>query len=314
MKLGENGTLADINHVGLPDLIFNSYSNSKLINGVYYPSVGWLAAYNSGNKFENPVLLKQDLSYNYNNNKTGRLTSLEKTLDGTAYKFVWTYNAMDKIKSITYPNLKTVNFTYNNAGLPQSADQFVTSASYNAASQPMTMTYANSLVTRFDYYPENLRRKSVMSGALQNLNYEYDGIGNIIKINDTVHSNIRNYSYDDLNRMLAGDSSVYEYNAIGNIIKADTVEQKYSLFLPHALINDGTNIFLYDACGNMLSGAGRSITYDAENRPVSISKDGITTRFVYDGDGKRVKKTVNDSHGVATMIYVEDLYEKETLQ
>jgi YD repeat-containing protein len=48
----------------------------------------------------------------------------------------------------------------------------------------------------------------------------------------------------------------------------------------------------YDANWNMLTGAGRTITWDVENRPVSIVKDGVTTSFVYDGDGKRIKQTV----------------------
>jgi YD repeat-containing protein len=56
----------------------------------------------------------------------------------------------------------------------------------------------------------------------------------------------------------------------------------------------------------MESGDGREITWDVENRPVSITKDQITTYFTYDGDGNRVKRTVG---GVATL-YVNKYYEK----
>jgi YD repeat-containing protein len=64
----------------------------------------------------------------------------------------------------------------------------------------------------------------------------------------------------------------------------------------------------------MLTGSGRSIIYDTENRPVRIDRNGIITQFIYDGDGKRVKKTVNDGFITITTIYIEDLYEKETSQ
>jgi YD repeat-containing protein len=56
----------------------------------------------------------------------------------------------------------------------------------------------------------------------------------------------------------------------------------------------------------MESGDGREITWDAENRPASITKDQITTYFTYDGDGNRVKQTVGD----VTTIYVNKYYEK----
>ncbi len=55
----------------------------------------------------------------------------------------------------------------------------------------------------------------------------------------------------------------------------------------------------YDANGNTLAydpdGAGgtiqpRSFTYDAENRPVSITAQGSTTSFQYGTDGERLKK------------------------
>ena len=63
----------------------------------------------------------------------------------------------------------------------------------------------------------------------------------------------------------------------------------------------------YDANGNLFSGAGRTVTYDFENRPVSITKGGVTSTFVYDGDGGRVTKTV----GGLTTTYIGKLYECE---
>ena len=51
-------------------------------------------------------------------------------------------------------------------------------------------------------------------------------------------------------------------------------------------------------------GESFTLTYDAENRLVSVS-GAATASFVYDGDGRRVKATVN---GV-TSYYVGDHYE-----
>jgi YD repeat-containing protein len=40
----------------------------------------------------------------------------------------------------------------------------------------------------------------------------------------------------------------------------------------------------------MISGAGRTITYDYDNRPTSITYNGMATISVYDAYGNRVKK------------------------
>jgi putative transposase len=53
----------------------------------------------------------------------------------------------------------------------------------------------------------------------------------------------------------------------------------------------GTTTFTYDANGNMLTGLGGKImTYDGENRPLSVTHFGKRTCYVYGVDGKRLKK------------------------
>lgn len=243
--------------------------------------------------------------------KEGRSIKLEKKIDSNSYKLEWAYDALDRIKTIILPNNRILNFSYNNAGLAESIDGLINSAEYNASGQAVLFNFANNLTSNFDYYPQNQRLKAIRTFNLQDLNFEYGSTGNITKIYDAVRSYTKNYAYDDLNRLLLGDNNTYEYNAIGNLIKANGTEQKYSLSKAHALINDGMYIYAYDNCGNMFSGAGRIIEYDPENRPIKITKDGTVTEFIYDGDGKRVKKTVKNNGQTVTTIYIEELYEKD---
>ena len=66
---------------------------------------------------------------------------------------------------------------------------------------------------------------------------------------------------------------------------------------------NGTNrTFSYDLNGNMTAGydltdpaavVSRSITYTVDNMPASITRGAATTDFIYDGDGRRAKKTVS---------------------
>jgi RHS repeat-associated protein len=46
----------------------------------------------------------------------------------------------------------------------------------------------------------------------------------------------------------------------------------------------------YDAAGNQNSYGGNNLTYDAENRQISLSGVGVNETYAYDGDGKRVEK------------------------
>ncbi len=64
--------------------------------------------------------------------------------------------------------------------------------------------------------------------------------------------------------------------------------------------------YQYDANGNLLSDGVRTFTYDENNRPISILNSLDETRFVYDGDGARVKKILSDG---TIKVYVGGLYE-----
>ncbi|WP_299749667.1 RHS repeat-associated core domain-containing protein [uncultured Tateyamaria sp.] len=62
----------------------------------------------------------------------------------------------------------------------------------------------------------------------------------------------------------------------------------------HAPANVNGQPLNYDANGNMTVGIyGKTMTYDGENRPLSVTNGGTTTRYVYGADGKRLKKIEN---------------------
>lgn len=65
---------------------------------------------------------------------------------------------------------------------------------------------------------------------------------------------------------------------------------------PHAPTQAGSHSFTYDANGNMLTGLyGKTMAYDGENRPVSVSHQCDTTSYTYGPDGQRLKKTATSS-------------------
>jgi RHS repeat-associated protein len=157
----------------------------------------------------------------------------------------------------------------------------------------------------------------------QKLEYGYDAVGNVSWIKDYLAGGVQtqSFSYDSMNRLVsasaapAGDggaySESYSYDSAGRLVNGprgsgyvygDAAHR-------HAVTGvSGGHSYAYDANGNMVSrttgGQSFTLTYDAENRLVSVS-GAVSASFVYDGDGRRVKATVN---GV-TSYYVGDYYE-----
>jgi RHS repeat-associated protein len=71
----------------------------------------------------------------------------------------------------------------------------------------------------------------------------------------------------------------------------------------HRSISSVYDPFRYDDNGNMATRGDQTITWDVENRPVTITGGAS---FVYDGDGNRGKKT----EGGETILYINKYYEK----
>ncbi|WP_261627258.1 hypothetical protein, partial [Pseudoalteromonas holothuriae] len=127
---------------------------------------------------------------------------------------------------------------------------------------------------------------------------------------DNQHSFSESYVYDGLHRLTSNKIDTittisYDYDAVGNLTsKSDYAsEYNYSDHLSgHA--GGGANAvkkvqktngtwagFSYDARGNMTKGDGlTSAIYNAMDKPTSLTKNGITSTFVYGPDHMRFKQ------------------------
>jgi RHS repeat-associated protein len=121
----------------------------------------------------------------------------------------------------------------------------------------------------------------------------------------TPHKETNTYGYDALDRLTSwtlngGTPEPYSYDASGNLDAKAGVDLNYNdAGHAHAVTHIGTTQkYWYDANGNQITrivGADTfNLIYDAENRLVEVKKNSVTmATFVYDGDGRRVKSTVN---------------------
>lgn len=222
--------------------------------------------------------------------------------------------------------------------------------SMDAAGHFTKFSYGNGVETNTTYYEDGrmwtrgagvLNASLVNDNKVQNFTHTYDNVGNLVtRLDSAVGGVSADYKYDELYRLLAekrtgGNLSAeqnlaWTYNAIGNIqtrtegSQVDTYNYNSSgsgSLRPHAVANVGGVVngrvnpsYEYDANGNMLSGAGRTITWTSFNKPNVMSTDaGVQLTYTYDADHQRATERYQ-LNGVdqRTTTYISALYEEET--
>ncbi len=137
-----------------------------------------------------------------------------------------------------------------------------------------------------------------------NLAFEYDTIGNVTKRTDSYNGVTESLAYDSRNRLMSASGTnlitrSFDYDAIGNITyKSDAGLYAYGAAGcggPHAVTSIAGTVnasYCYDANGNLLSGAGRTIGYSTFNLPMQISQGSDIFQYVYDVNHQRAKLVV----------------------
>jgi RHS repeat-associated protein len=174
---------------------------------------------------------------------------------------------------------------------------------------------------------------SCSGSGIQYLSYAYDGMGNLARQENAITDFAEDYQYDVLMRVDNSTKTIkgvtmapvdYDYDAAGNILVKGDYGSDYrygnsSKSLggnagPNALrqfIRSGTtSTFTYDNNGNRLTGDGTTLTYDDQNKPLSVVRNGTSSTFSYDANGNRFKQVKTQS-GTTTTTYYVGSFERE---
>ena len=263
-------------------------------------------------------------STKYYYDELGRTVKTIKTVDSTSYTTETIYDALGRTKSVTYPDTKRVNYTYDTGGnlltvtddVGSGSTTYASYTGYNALGQIEGVTYGNGVDTAYTYNPNNSLLSTIDTDtstgtALIDRSYTFDNIGSILNITDNIDgTNTQTFTYDALDRLITANSGnygslTYAYDTIGNFTSKRGITYTYGT-RPHAVTaTSNGKTYTYDTNGNMTADTNRTITYNYDNKPSSVTKAGQTALFYYDGSGSRVKKLT----GSSTTIYIGKLYE-----
>ncbi len=280
-----------------------------------------------------------DIAKNLSYYKDGKLKTESKTIDSQNFSFNYSYDKQGRLLATTYPNGDNVNYSYSPyseaTSLAHNGNQ-IANAEYGVHGKATKVNYQNGSQTQYHFDENNLyelKKKISLSNGneLQNISYDYDNVGNILKIertadNDTKHTQV--YSYDDLYRLketrmydYAGNdesySRLYEYSPIGNIMMMSDGTNPINTYVyanaqsnanPHALASLNGQNYSYDNSGNLTSDSTWNHSWNYDNTLRTSTNGGSNSSYSYDESKQRIKLVEN---GITTL-YPSSDYESES--
>jgi RHS repeat-associated protein len=262
---------------------------------------------------------------------TGRLESVTDGLGQTRFE----YDARDRLTHRRNPNGKTLVYAYDAVGnrtsltTPAGQTRFTfdplnrlteveaqdgstTTLQYDAVGNRSRQINANNTETRYSY--DNLNRLTtlqILRGTTLLEQYQYDlgPAGNRLRVVQSSGRTVQ-YSYDAAYRLLGetvidpqgqDTSLAYTYDDVGNRISLSRngTTQALSYDDNDRLLSGDGKTYTYDANGNlatMSDAQGTTVyTFDAENRMVGVSGPGGTFGYQYDHEGNRASVTAGSS-------------------
>ncbi len=234
-------------------------------------------------------------------NSKDQLTSVTRKIAGATLKANYNYSSGGRLTSEEFYNHSTQNYGYDTLGrvgtktLKNSSGSSVLSQSYAFAAG----TAANTTTSRIS--TETISG----NGWSQTFAYTYDNNGNVTKITKNGET-YATYSYDSLNQLtfayVNGIGHEYSYDNGGNMIYKYIGGNEYFLEYNESGWKDLVSTyneepFLYDEMGNLEYYRDGMYDLGWEGRRLKIitGTSGGTSRYAYNSDGIRTKKTVGSN-------------------
>lgn len=302
-------------------------------------------------------LISYDRTYAYD--ELSRPIARKATINGQVYISSIIYDKDSRPYIQTDAAGLQVKNTYNSLGFLISLNNAQTNQLYwklnseDASLHVLSETHSNGLVTNYTYDPETqylTEIKTVLGSAekiqqklfalptgvkltknpqnqdpdvIQDMQYVYDDIGNVLQRKDKINNRAETFSYDNLNRIktnvvIGGTTQSYKYDDVGNLTyKSDVGNYKYGEngAGPHAVTSiSGGNLpstFQYNANGDQTSatinGISRTIDYTSFSKPKEIKQQDNSINFYYDADRNSFERVDQTATGKTTTLYLGGL-------
>lgn len=162
----------------------------------------------------------------------GNVTERRRTVGDRTYVTGFSYDSLDRIRRVTYPDGFHADYAYDEGGNLASitgpdgrplADDF----EYNAEGRYLRFGYGNGVDSGFTYdvlgRMLSTRTSNGKGKDIQELVYSFDAASNVEALNDLVSGASQQFEYDEANRLVHAlgpyGEETYEYDAIDNLVR-----------------------------------------------------------------------------------------------
>ena len=239
------------------------------------------------------------VQYGYDENDA--LKTVRATYDQVSKQMSYEYDADYNETKTTTMGGKTLTSEYDALGRVitkrlNTDNQFTVTYGYrdgaNGSSSAMIQSVSNNgRSTSYLYHDDGNIRQIQTPWTTQT--FEYDAIGQLIRVNDddTGHTTI--YSYDAGGNMTS--EKVYSYTTAAEPA-TEALSQRtftYDTAWKDQMLTCGGKALAYDGVGNLLSYDGTAFTWTKGRRLSGVTKaDGTAAAYTYNHHGQRASKTV----------------------
>lgn len=272
-------------------------------------------------------------TYAYASGNYGRLTGTSTVIDTITFNTAMSYDAKGRLSTETYPvSISSssgfkVRYLYSPLGhldrvREEGGDSIYQLLDVDAAGRTTSEWMGDGSITSHAYQNASSRvidQHTTNGGTdIQHFNYTYDNAGNMTTRGDVRQGLSEAFTFDDLDRLTSGlvaggTTATYAFDVVGNITEKSDTGNPYLYTSPkvHAVteitVGGTTQNLSYDPNGNLSNGDDvPTITWSSYNKPIQLSKGGITYNFSYGPDRARYKKV----KGSDTTYYIGSGFEQ----
>ncbi len=210
------------------------------------------------------------------------LDRLKRFTDGSGNQLQYAYDGAGNLTALTYPDGKTVTYAYDSADRLQTVTDWanrVTQFGYDAHSRLSAVSLPNGTVRSYGYDAAgrvNLICDTSGRNVISRFDLGYDALNRIARETATPTLSATSIAaatmtYDDDNRLATWNGQTCVSDPDGNLTTGP--------------LGGSLASFAFDARNRLTGAGGSTYSYDAENRRVAQTANGVTTSYVNDPQG-----------------------------
>jgi YD repeat-containing protein len=253
-----------------------------------------------------------------NRNKRGLLSTETLAVDGYLWTLGYNYSDGGALSSLRYPDGRVLTYQPDALGRPTRASDYVGGVSYFPDNEVQHAWFGNGADYLAQKNERNVLRNYTYAKA-GNLSISddlvFDALANVREIVDLAGGGRRSrrLAYDGLSRLTSAASpnlwgtENYTYDALNNIssISSKSGQQTFhynarNLLASVTSASGPVHSFQYDERGNVTEKNGILLSFDDADRLKRVIGKGS---YLYDGFGKRVRKTLDASSSPTYHVY-----------